>query len=129
MKFKPWGAVKIASGLGKLGRVISVAGPILAVAGQMAEDIQKKKNEAELRENRDKIRQAYQQYAHDVESKFQEEFEALNVNFYEEQFSEIEQYIASFTKESSDRNEASKELSSIASLATREIEAVQLNKN
>lgn len=129
VKFKPWGAVKIASGLGKLGRVISVAGPILAVAGQMVEDIQKKKNEAELRENRDKIRQAYQQYAYDVESKFQEEFEVLNEHFYEEQFSEIEQYIASFIKESSDRNEASKELSSIASLATREIEAVQLNKN
>ena len=129
VKFKPWGAVKIASGLGKLGRVISVAGPILAVAGQIAEDIQKKKNEAELRENRDKIRQAYQQYAHDVESKFQEEFEVLNVHFYEEQFSEIEQYIAGFTKESSDRNEASKELSSITSLATREIETVQLNKN
>ena len=129
VKFKPWGAVKIAAKLGKAGRVIGTAAPVLAAAGQIAEDVQKKKNESECRKMRKIVRQEYRQRVHDAETSLSDMFEKLILSSYEKELTTVDEYLTHFTSKISNRNESAKKFSNIASLATEEIEKIQLNKN
>jgi hypothetical protein len=82
-KFQPWGAVKVARAIGNAGRVIAVAGGVLAVVAQIAEDRQQEAYRLQLRDARDGVRSAYRESALSVQAAFRTQFNAFLADFYD----------------------------------------------
>lgn len=70
-KFKPWGAVKFAKFINKLGPVLSVVGSILEVILTLKEEKDKGDYEKQLRDNRTEIRKTFS----DIGEKMIKDFE------------------------------------------------------
>jgi hypothetical protein len=82
VKFKPYGAVKVAAALGNAGRVIGAAGAVLGVVAQIADDRQQDQYRLQLRDARDGVRSAYRDSAHSMEAAFWAQFETFAADFY-----------------------------------------------
>lgn len=82
VKFKPYGAVKVAAALGNAGRVIGAAGAVLGVVAQIAEDRQQDQYRLQLRNARDGVRSAYRDSACSMEAAFWAQFETFAADFY-----------------------------------------------
>ena len=72
-KFKPWEAVKLASKIGKFGKILGVGGSLLGVALQIWDDKQQEDMEKQLIEYRGQIRNAFNDAANVIEMKFDED--------------------------------------------------------
>lgn len=93
VKFKPWGAVKIARTIGNAGRVISAIGGVLGVIAQIAEDRQQEQYRIQLRDARDGVRSAYRDSALAIEAAFWEQFEAFLADFYDSELQAIDETV------------------------------------
>lgn len=93
VKFKPWGAVKIARTIGNAGRVISAVGGVLGVVAQFAEDRQQDQYRIQLRDARDGVRSAYRDSALAIQAAFWEQFEAFLADFYESELQAIDETV------------------------------------
>lgn len=90
MKFKPWGAAKVARAIGNVGRVLSALGAVLAVVSQIAEDRREEAAERQLTDGQAKVRAGYRESALAVQNRFWAEFDALGRVFYSEELDAIE---------------------------------------
>jgi small GTP-binding protein len=97
VKFKPWGAVKVARAIGKAGRVIGVIGGVLAVAGQIAEDHENEKMRVQLRDARSEVRAAYRESALGVREVLEERVEQFLSSFYSAELAAIEETVDDLT--------------------------------
>lgn len=89
VNFKPYGAVNIAKTIGTASRVIAAVGGVVAVAAQIADDIQQEKNRVQLRDARSGVRSAYDHAARDVELAFWSQFDKFSSDFYDSELKAI----------------------------------------
>jgi len=82
-KFKPWGAVKAAKFINKLGPILAGTGTILDIFLTMKEEKDREKHEQQLRETRANIRQDFRRSASEMRSDFENGWEDKNGNKYE----------------------------------------------
>jgi len=82
-KFKPWGAVKTAKFINKLGPILAGIGTILDIIITIEEEKDKEKYEQELRDVRANIRQDFRRVASEMRSDFENGLEDENGNKYE----------------------------------------------
>jgi len=80
--FKPWQAARIASNLGKVGRVLGPLGAILQVFGQVAEERMEDRERVKLQEARSETRSLYWDSANEVKNQFAVQFAAFLEDFY-----------------------------------------------
>ena len=116
-KFKPWGAVKVAKGIGTAGRVLGVVGGALAVFAQIAEDRQIEAAERQLRTSRDDIRAGYRDAAAGVAEAFQESIADLNRTIYAPPLERIDTQTAELVQVETVRSEEADEFSRIIRVA------------
>lgn len=90
VKFKPWGAVKVARAIGNAGRIIAAVGGVLAVVAQVAEDRQQEKHRLQLRDARDSVRSAYRESVRAIEEAFWARFDEFAQDFYESELSAVD---------------------------------------
>jgi len=124
VKFKPWGAVKIASNLSKAAKILGVVGGILGILSQIIDDKQAEKYRIQLQENRSSIRSAFRDSAHSVKSDFKKQFNDFSQEFYDTELTSIDQTISSFSGQQSMRKMEAEELSAISAEASKEIIAL-----
>lgn len=72
-KFKPWEAVKMASKVGKFGKILGVGGSLLGVGLQIWDDCQEAKMEKQLIAYRSDIRNTFCEAANVIDMHFDEE--------------------------------------------------------
>ena len=72
-KFKPWEAVKMASKLGKFGKILGIGGTLLGIGLQAWEDYQENKQEKQLSAYRNDIRNTFAEAANIIDMTFDEE--------------------------------------------------------
>ena len=125
VKFRPWGAVKVARAIGNAGRVIAAVGGVLAVVAQIVEDKQLDEHRLQLREARDGIRTAYRESVREIERAFWVRFEDFSEDFYESEIAAVDDMLTGLVDQRSGRGEAAKDFSSLASECTQLIEVIQ----
>ena len=125
VKFKPWGAVKVARVIGNAGRVIAAVGGVLAVVAQIVEDKQLDEYRLELRDARDSIRAAYRESVLEIERAFRARFDDFDNDFYRSELAAVDDILAGLVDQRSGRGEAAKDFSSIVSMGTKLIEDIQ----
>ncbi|CUJ21145.1 GTPase [Achromobacter xylosoxidans] len=103
VKFKPWGAVKVARTIGNAGRVISAVGGVLAVVAQIAEDRQQEQYRLQLRDARDGVRSAYRDSALSVQTAVWEQFESFLKDFYDSELLAIDETVEDLVGKRSQR--------------------------
>ncbi|MGE8451771.1 MAG: LeoA/HP0731 family dynamin-like GTPase, partial [Pseudomonadales bacterium] len=103
VKFKPWGAVKVARTIGNAGRVISAVGGVLAVVAQIAEDRQQEQYRLQLRDARDGVRSAYRDSALSVQAAVWEQFESFLKDFYDSELLAIDETVEDLVGKRSER--------------------------
>jgi len=120
MKFQPWGANKVARGIGNAGRVIVAVAGVLAVVAQIAEDRQQEQYRLQLRDARDGIRSAYRDSANSVESAFWNQFDVFLGDFYDSELSALDEIVEDLAGERTERSEDVRIFSELA-LRAREL--------
>ncbi|GIV04403.1 MAG: hypothetical protein KatS3mg015_3233 [Fimbriimonadales bacterium] len=125
VKFRPWGAVKVARAIGNAGRIIAAVGGVLAVVAQIAEEKQLDEYRLQLREARDGIRAAYRESVLEIERAFWVRFEEFNKDFYESELEAVDDTLADLVGQRSGRKEAANDFSFIASECTQLIQKIQ----
>lgn len=104
-KFKPWGAVKAAKGIGTIGRALGAVGGVLTLVAQFAEDRQADEAERLIRTSRDDVRSGYRAMGSEVGDAFQKSIEELNASVYEPAFARLDAQTGELTGQSQNRNE------------------------
>ncbi len=125
VKFRPWGAVKVARAIGNAGRVIAAVGGVLAVVAQIVEDKQLDEHRLQLREARDGIRTAYRESVREIERAFWVRFDDFSKDFYESEIAAVDDMLSGLVDQRSGRGKAAKDFSSLASECTQLIEVIQ----
>ncbi|MES2362379.1 MAG: GTPase domain-containing protein [Pseudomonadota bacterium] len=97
VKFKPWGAVKIAKTIGNAGRVLAAVAGVLAVAAQIMEDREQDRLRRELRQARDGIRSAYRDCAQSIEDDFRNQLDALLADLHGSEMAAIQEQVQQLT--------------------------------
>lgn len=121
VKFRPWGAVKVAKALGNAGRVIAAVGGALAVVAQIAEERQQEQYRLQLRDARDGVRSAYRDSALSVQVAFWEQFEAFVADFYDSELTAIDELVVELLGKRSGRTSGA---SSFQALERRALELI-----
>ena len=104
VKFKPWGAVKVARAIGNAGRVIAAVGGVLAVVAQIAEDRQQAQYRLQLQDARNGVRSAYRESAQSVQVAFWEQFESFLADFYDSELGAIDEIVDDLIGKRKERN-------------------------
>ena len=89
-KFKPWEAVKLAGKIGKIGKILGVAGALLGIVLQIYSDKQEEKMEKQLAETRADIRNTFNCVADEINMAFDKETNAWIEANYGEKISDID---------------------------------------
>lgn len=118
LKFKPWGAVKVARTIGNAGKVIAAVAGVLAVVAQIAEDRQQEKYRLQLQAARDGVRSAYRDSALSVQAGLMEQFELFLTDFYDSELAAISEIVEDIVGK---RNERSSTASVFLELELRAI--------
>jgi len=82
-KFRPWGAIKTAKFVTKLGPILAGIGTILDIFLTVKEEKEREKYEQKLRETRAQIREDFRRAASEMRSDFENGYEDENGNKYE----------------------------------------------
>ena len=98
-KFKPWEAVKIASKIGKFGKILGVGGALAGVGLQIWEDQQEKKAEQQLIAYRSNIRNTFGEAANVIDMKFDKETRTWVKNNLQPKIDEIDSQIKEIQEE------------------------------
>lgn len=132
-KFKPWGAVKAAKFINKLGCILAVVGTILDIFLIGKEEKNKEKYEQQLREARTIIRQDFRQCASEIRNGLENGWEDENGNKYEglnklifkdsyqKELAEVENQQNEFRKAGESKRESVKQLKNLLSNIKNEI--------
>lgn len=91
VKFRPWGAVKVAKAIGNAGRVIAAVGGVLAVVAQIAEDRQQEQYHKQLRDARNGVRSAYRDSALSVQAAFWSHLDLFFADFYDSELTAVDE--------------------------------------
>ena len=124
VRFKPWGAVRVARALGNVGRVIAAAGGVLAVVAQIAEEHQEAKYTQQLRDARAEVRRHYRDSVVANEQAFDEQVSLFMSEFYDAELAEIETATQEVTLGLAMRSNESTSFDQLAAEATRLIEDI-----
>lgn len=124
VKFRPWGAVKVARAIGNAGRAIAAVGGVLAVVAQIAEDRQQEQYRVQLRDARDGVRSAYRDSALSVQAAFLEQFESFLGDFYDSELRAIEEIVEDLVGKRSERKSGSDAFQSLDLRAAKLIEQI-----
>ena len=125
VKFKPWGAVKVARAMGNVGRVLAAVGAVLAVGAQVAEDRQQEKHRLRLRDDRDSVRSAYRESVRAIEEAFWSRFNEFAEDFYENEISTLDGTVSGLVGQRAARTSTAEALGALRQEATRFIEDIQ----
>lgn len=125
VKFKPWGAVKVARHIGIAGHIIVGSGSVLSLVAQIGEDKQLDEYRRQLRDDRDGIRAAYRESVREVERAFWVRFEDFSKDFYGSELGAVDDMLAGLVGQRSGRGEAAKDFSCMASASRQLIENIQ----
>jgi signal recognition particle receptor subunit beta len=128
VKFKPWGAVKIARTLGNAGRVISAIGGVLGVVAQIVEDHQQNQHRLQLRDARDGLRSAYTDAALAIQAAFWEQFEAFLADFYDSELQAIDDTVEGLVSKRGERKSGAHAFTALHRRATALIQQVSTHK-
>lgn len=123
--FKPWQAARIASNLGKIGRVLGPLGAVLQVFGQITEERMEERDRIELNKARSDTRALYWDSASDVRIQFASEFDQFMEDFYQPLMSETDAMILAMEDAKSHRSEEAIHFQKIAASALALIEQIQ----
>jgi hypothetical protein len=125
VKFRPWGAVRVARGIGIAGRVLGVIGGVLAVFAQIKEEKELDRYRKELKDARDQIRTAYREMALAVEKEFWEQFDRFSQDFYGTEIAAVDDLIGESSTRRQGRNTEAETFAELARQATTLIDQVQ----
>ena len=125
VKFKPWGAVKIARAMGNAGRIISAVGGVLAVGAQVVEDRQQEKHRRQLRDARDSMRSVFRKSVRAYEEAFWSRFDELEEDFYEDEISTLDGIVSILVGQRGARTRTAEALGALREETTQLIEEVQ----
>lgn len=128
VKFKPWGAVKVARAIGNAGRVISAVGGVLAVVAQIAEDRQQEQYRLQLRDARDGVRAAYWDSALSVQAAFWEQFESFLSDFYDSELLSIDETVEDLIGKSNDRKSGAEAFQALERRAANLIDQISTRR-
>jgi len=96
-KFKPWGAVKAASTVGKAGRGLLVfagaSAVVMSIAAEYSEAKKEKDDIESSREMRAAIRKVYRESVDAMDREFWAQFEEASGAFYKEDIADIDNQI------------------------------------
>lgn len=104
-KFKPWGAVKIASGIGK---VATIAGPVLATADlaiTAVTAIQEEKHRKEIQDAKKSSFNSFASIASDLNGEIEKQYALMEAEAFDKKLSEINGIKESMVKEAGENNE------------------------
>lgn len=104
-KFKPWGAVKIASGIGK---VATIAGPVLATADlaiTAVTAIQEEKHRKEIQDAKKSSFNSFASIASDLNGEIEKQYALMEGEAFDKKLSEINGIKESMVKEAGENNE------------------------
>jgi hypothetical protein len=93
VKFKPWGAVKIAANFGKFVAVIGVVGVVMEVAGLFADESQKKEHAKKLRAAKDEVKANFDQRVKETRKHYQACFAQTLKDIYNASYAENDELI------------------------------------
>lgn len=124
VRFKPWGAVRVARALGNVGRVIAAVGGVLAVVAQIAEERQEVEYTQQLRDGRAEVRRHYRESVAANEQAFDTQVSQFMAEFYDAEGADIEKVTAEVTSALTSRSDESKHFGNIAAEAGSLIEAI-----
>ncbi|MFN9402125.1 MAG: LeoA/HP0731 family dynamin-like GTPase, partial [Dolichospermum sp.] len=88
-KFKPFGAIKTAKFIRSLGPVIAGVGVLFDVAMTVKEDDDDKKNQRQLRNARNQVREEFRKEAEEMVKEYELNIEE-DISFYNEELNDIE---------------------------------------
>lgn len=125
VKFRPWGAVRVARGIGIVGRVLGVIGGVLAVFAQIKEDKELDRYRRELKDARDQIRTAYREMALAVEKEFWEQFDRFSQDFYGTEIAAVDDLMGEISTRRQGRNTEAETFAELARQVTTLIDYVQ----
>lgn len=128
VKFKPWGAVKVARTIGNAGRVISAIGGVLGVIAQIAEDCQQEQYRIHLRHARDGVRSAYRDSALAIQVAFWEQFDAFVADFYDSELQAIDETVHDLVGKRGERKSGGDAFTALQQRATALIQQVSTQK-
>ena len=123
--FKPWQAARIASNLGKVGRVLGPLGAILQVFGQVAEEKMEDRERVKLQDARSETRSLYWDSANEVKNQFAAQFAAFLEDFYDPVLSETVELMEAMHGARSQRGSEEIRFQKIAASALGLIEEMQ----
>ena len=104
-KFKPWGAVKIASGIGK---VATIAGPVLAAADlaiTAVTAIQEEKHRKEVQDAKKSSFNSFSSIASDLNGEIEKQYALMEAEAFDKKLSEINGIKESMVKEAGENND------------------------
>ena len=125
VKFKPWGAVKIARYIGNAGRVISAVGGVLGVVAQIAEDRQQDQYRIQLRDARNGVRSAYRDSALAIQAA---QFEAFLADFYDSELQAIDETVEGLVGKRGERKSGADTFGALQQRATQLIGQITIQK-
>ena len=123
--FKPWGAVKATRYWGNAGRVIGVAGAILAIFAQIKEEQQQGEQKQRLRDYRDSVRREYRDVSQKIEAELGASYEHFSRDFYDGELDAIDEDLNGLVGDRQARNEMAEALNQVASEAQALIRRIQ----
>ena len=125
VKFKPWGAVKVARAIGNAGRIVAAVGGVVAVFAQIAEDNQQEEYRIQLRDARDGVRTYYGEAALEIQKQFTSQLDGFIEEFYGSEIAAISETANEIISSRKSRDGNSQNLNSIISSADIAIKKIQ----
>jgi len=104
-KFKPWGAVKLADKIGKVGKVMGVAQIVLGPAMAIWEDRQEEKFAKQIKEVRIAVRHRFKLYAETIVENYNEIITKIDKDLYGYELEELERENDGLRSNDKKRNE------------------------
>lgn len=104
-KFKPWGAVKIAN---KIGKVASIAGPVLAIADVVVTAGTKIVEEKRIKDIKDAKKSSFNSIssiASDINGEIEKQYALMEAEAFDKKMSEINAIKESMAKEAGENND------------------------
>lgn len=91
IKFKPWGAVKAAKFVNKIGKVLVAIGPIIDVILKIWEEEKEEENQANLQEARNDVRSYYREEAEKIKQDYIRKFDEKVLPLFDTEIKTVEE--------------------------------------
>ncbi|MCY4304132.1 MAG: 50S ribosome-binding GTPase [Aestuariivita sp.] len=129
VKFKPWGAIKVARTMGNVARFMGVVTSVLAVVGQVTEDKQQEKDRKRINELRDCIRVEYRKAVRVCEEDFWSRLDKFDEEFYKKEIASLDETVSQFVGQRTARTSTGDALRTLQTEVGRVIDAIHNQKS